>query len=53
MQAYNGSQSWDTALAIHAILATNLADECSVMLKKAREFIIASQVLELLKNYMH
>ncbi|KAA8535868.1 hypothetical protein F0562_030812 [Nyssa sinensis] len=44
MKGYNGSQLWDVTLAVQAILATNLVDECDSMLKRAHEFIKISQV---------
>ncbi|CAO2827320.1 unnamed protein product [Amaranthus hypochondriacus] len=46
MQGYNGSQLWDTTLAVQAILATNLVEEYSATLKKAHTFIKNSQVKE-------
>ncbi|KAF8020214.1 hypothetical protein BT93_G0805 [Corymbia citriodora subsp. variegata] len=44
MQGYNGSQLWDVAFAVQALLATNLVDECGSALKKAHEFVKDSQV---------
>lgn len=44
-QGYNGSQCWDVAFSVQAILATNLDDEYGSMLKKANHFIKRSQVL--------
>ena len=44
-QGYNGSQLWDVAFSVQAILATNLDDEYGSMLKKANNFIRCSQVL--------
>ncbi|KAK2980680.1 LOW QUALITY PROTEIN: hypothetical protein RJ640_020201 [Escallonia rubra] len=46
MQGYNGSQLWDAAFAVQAILATNLTDEYGSMLKKANDFVKISQVTE-------
>ncbi|XP_042440099.1 cycloartenol synthase 2-like [Zingiber officinale] len=46
MQGYNGSQLWDTAFAIHAIMSTDLFEEFGLTLKKAREFLKSSQILE-------
>lgn len=43
-QGYNGSQLWDTALAVQAVLATNLVRDYDSMLRKAHVFIKASQV---------
>lgn len=56
-QGYNGSQLWDVAFSVQAILATNLDDEYGSMLKKANNFIRCSQVLyidwnTLVKNVM-
>ncbi|EXC12812.1 Cycloartenol synthase [Morus notabilis] len=44
MQGYNGSQLWDVAFAVKAMVATNLVDECSSMLKKAHYFIKNTQI---------
>ncbi|XP_024030983.1 cycloartenol synthase 2 isoform X2 [Morus notabilis] len=46
MKGYNGSQLWDTAFAIQAIISTNLIKEYSTTLRKAHEFVKNSQVLE-------
>ncbi|XP_077238616.1 cycloartenol synthase 1 [Tasmannia lanceolata] len=46
MQGYNGSQLWDTAFAVQAIISTDLSDEYGPTLKKAHEYIKASQVVE-------
>ncbi|KAF9616602.1 hypothetical protein IFM89_030771 [Coptis chinensis] len=46
MQGYNGSQLWDTAFAVQAIISTNLFEEYLPTLKKAHDFIKASQVLD-------
>ncbi|XP_062093891.1 cycloartenol synthase-like [Humulus lupulus] len=46
MQGYNGSQLWDTSFAAQAIMSTDLVKEYSITLRKAREFIKTSQVLE-------
>ncbi|GAA0163848.1 cyclase [Lithospermum erythrorhizon] len=46
MQGYNGSQLWDTAFAVQAIISTNLSEEYGLTLKKAHEFIKNSQVIE-------
>ncbi|KAL6191873.1 hypothetical protein ACLB2K_038262 [Fragaria x ananassa] len=45
MQGYNGSQLWDVALAVQAILSTNLVNEYGSVLKKANGFIKNTQVL--------
>nr|XP_048329943.1 cycloartenol synthase-like isoform X2 [Ziziphus jujuba var. spinosa] len=46
MQGYNGSQLWDVAFAVQAILATNLqeVEEYWSMLKKAHHFIKNTQI---------
>ncbi|KAI4379699.1 hypothetical protein MLD38_005962 [Melastoma candidum] len=46
MMGYGGSQLWDTAFAVQALLATNMVDLCGSMLKKAHDFIKNSQVRE-------
>ncbi|KAJ6906963.1 cycloartenol synthase-like [Populus alba x Populus x berolinensis] len=46
MQGYNGSQLWDTAFAVQAIVSTNLAEEYSATLRKAHKYLKDSQVLE-------
>ncbi|MFQ6638950.1 hypothetical protein Gotur_014599 [Gossypium turneri] len=46
MQGYNGSQLWDTAFAIQAIISTGLADEYGSVLRKAHDFLKYSQVLD-------
>ena len=58
MQGYNGSQLWDTAFAIQAIVETGLAPEFSRCMQSAAEFIKATQVVEeaqqpLAKYYRH
>ena len=45
MQGYNGSQLWDTAFAVQAIISTNIAEEYGQTLRKAHEYIKDSQVL--------
>ncbi|XVF47215.1 hypothetical protein PTKIN_Ptkin03bG0091400 [Pterospermum kingtungense] len=44
MQGYNGSQLWDVAFSVQAILATDLVDEYGSVLKKAHNFIKNTQV---------
>ncbi|TVU43315.1 hypothetical protein EJB05_09774 [Eragrostis curvula] len=39
-------QLWDVAFAVQAILATNLAEEYESTLKKAHDFIKASQIMD-------
>lgn len=46
MQGYNGSQLWDTAFAVQAIISTNLSEEYGPTLRKAHMYIKNSQVLE-------
>lgn len=46
MQGYNGSQLWDTAFTIQAIIATGFADEFGPILEKAHKFVKDTQVLE-------
>ncbi|XVE62723.1 hypothetical protein DITRI_Ditri06bG0142300 [Diplodiscus trichospermus] len=46
MQGSNGSQLWDVALSVQAILATDLVGEYGSMLKKAHNFIKSAQVKE-------
>ncbi|URE15736.1 Prenyltransferase and squalene oxidase repeat [Musa troglodytarum] len=46
MQGYNGSQLWDTAFTVQAIVSTNLSEEFGPTLKKAHEFVKNSQVLD-------
>ncbi|KAF7078020.1 hypothetical protein CFC21_082499 [Triticum aestivum] len=45
MQGYNGSQLWDTAFTVEAILATELTEEFCPTLKLAHGYIKNSQVL--------
>jgi len=40
-----GSQLWDAALAIQAILSCDLSEEYGPTLRKAHHFVKASQVL--------
>ena len=44
MQGYNSSQLWDFALIVQAIFTTKFADEYSLMLKKAHDFLKNTQV---------
>ncbi|KAL0333629.1 UNVERIFIED_CONTAM: Cycloartenol Synthase [Sesamum angustifolium] len=44
MKGYNGSQLWDVAFAVQAIVGTNLPHEYGSMLKRAHEFIKKSQI---------
>ncbi|KAK1269673.1 Cycloartenol synthase [Acorus gramineus] len=45
MQGYDGSQLWDTAFAVQAILSTDLSEEYGSVLEKAHNYIKNSQVL--------
>ncbi|KAK1290952.1 Cycloartenol synthase 2 [Acorus calamus] len=45
MQGYNGSQLWDTAFAVQAVISTNLSEEYGPVLEKAHSYIKKSQVL--------
>ncbi len=46
MQGYNGSQLWDTAFSVQAILETGLIEESRECLTRAYDFIDISQVRE-------
>nr|QQR13796.1 oxidosqualene cyclase 3 [Iris tectorum] len=46
MQGYNGSQLWDTAFTVQAIISTDLTEEFGLTLEKAHNYIKESQVLE-------
>ena len=48
MQGYSGSQLWDTAFAVQAVLSTGLAPEYSQCLQRAHAFIDRSQASALL-----
>ncbi|KAK2994446.1 hypothetical protein RJ640_001262, partial [Escallonia rubra] len=43
LQSFSG-QTWDAAFAVQAILSSNLAEEYGAVLRKAHDFIKASQV---------
>jgi len=45
-QCHNGSQLWDAAFTIQALISADLLDECGPLLKKANAFIEKSQVQE-------
>lgn len=45
MQGYNGSQLWDTAFAVQALAATGLSEHAAHVLRKAHQYIEASQVV--------
>lgn len=44
MQGYNGSQLWDTAFAVQAMVASGFADEAKETLKKAYYYLDVTQV---------
>lgn len=44
MQGYNGSQLWDTAFAVQAIVATGFAEDFKETLKKAYYYLDVTQV---------
>ncbi|XP_073116803.1 cycloartenol synthase isoform X1 [Elaeis guineensis] len=46
MQGYNGSQLWDTAFTVQAIISTDLSEEYGPTLRRAHDYIKNSQVLE-------
>nr|AWK97868.1 OSC4 [Tripterygium wilfordii] len=46
MQGYNGSQLWDSAFAVQAIISTDLVEEYGLSLKRAHKYLKDSQVLE-------
>ncbi|KVH92256.1 Terpene synthase, conserved site-containing protein [Cynara cardunculus var. scolymus] len=50
MQGYNGSQLWDTAFAIQAIISTNLIEEFGPTLKKGHMFIKKTQAVLMLSK---
>ncbi|KAK6131742.1 hypothetical protein DH2020_034539 [Rehmannia glutinosa] len=45
-KGYNGSQLWDTAFAVQAIVSTNLVEEFGQTLRRAHTYIKNSQVLD-------
>lgn len=47
MQGYNGSQLWDTAFTVQAIISTDLYEEYGPTLKRAHDYIKYSQVYTL------
>lgn len=49
MQTF-GCQTWDAVFAIQAIMSSNLCDEYATTLRKAHDFIKASQVISYLSN---
>ncbi len=50
MQGYNGSQLWDTAFSVQAILETGLVEQARETLSRARDYIDISQVREDVPN---
>lgn len=53
MQGYNGSQLWDTAFSVQAIISTKLIDSFGTTLKKAHDFVKDSQVLCVFKLLLY
>lgn len=51
LQGYNGSQLWDAAFIVQAIISTNLIKEYGPTLRKAHMFLKNSQVLYELEMY--
>ncbi|CAN1270054.1 Cycloartenol synthase [Linum perenne] len=49
-KGYNGSQLWDTAFAVQAIISTNLIEEYGSTLKKAHTYVKNSQAALLLSQ---
>jgi cycloartenol synthase len=45
MQGYNGSQLWDTAFSVQAIIETGLIEQSHECLTRAYKYIDVSQVL--------
>lgn len=50
MQGYNGSQLWDTAFAVQAIVETGLGEKAKDTLLRAYHFLDVSQVREDVPN---
>ncbi|MCO5569943.1 hypothetical protein L7F22_023657 [Adiantum nelumboides] len=46
VQNNNGSQTWDAAFAVQALISTGLIETCGSMLKKAHYFLDRSQIQE-------
>ncbi|KAI4351132.1 hypothetical protein L6164_005515 [Bauhinia variegata] len=46
MQGYNGSQLWDTAFTIQAIISSDLIEDYGPTLRKAHHYVKNTQVLE-------
>ncbi|XP_027906857.1 cycloartenol synthase-like [Vigna unguiculata] len=46
MKGYNGSQLWDAAFIVQAIISTNLTEEYGPTLRKVHTFIKNTQILE-------
>jgi len=51
VQGYNGSQLWDTAFAVQAIISTNLIEEFGPTIRKAHTYIKNSQVFFRIYHY--
>lgn len=50
MQGYNGSQLWDTAFSVQAIIATGMVDRAQAVLQRAYHYIDITQVREDVPN---
>lgn len=50
MQGYNGSQLWDTAFALQALVESGLGHEFPDMLKKGHDYLEVTQVREEVPN---
>ena len=50
MQGYNGSQLWDCAFSVQAIIETGLSEEFKDTMTNAAKFIDCAQVLEDVPN---
>lgn len=53
LQGYNGSQLWDTAFAVQAIVSTDLAEEYGPTIRKAHDYIKNSQVLSTRSHFYY
>jgi squalene/oxidosqualene cyclase-like protein len=53
MQGYNGSQFWDTAFAVHALIESNQEKSHRDSLERAQRFISANQVRADLDRHAH
>jgi len=53
MQGYNGSQLWDTAFAVQALISTGLTQSMSCTLQKAHKFIDVTQATSDVPGPLH